>query len=423
MSKMMDMVMQTNKQVMDTMVAMRNMQHENQMLSKQMLELTREKLDGTIKREEQEMQGDGDTRRKMMRPRAVRPIIEEGVDDFSWNLFLDKWQRYKQAVGAEHRDEICAELRECCSPEVNRMLFEYIGAKELNSNSMDEAILLNHIKTVAVRSIHREVHRYHFNQITQGESEKVSKFVGRLNAQAILCDFNVECSCRERVSYAEEMVAQRLTSGAANPEHMTKVLGEAEDLKTLKQKVDRMISLETTEEAASKIRSTQPSHANPMKSSMYKRGQKQKLVDTSSDKKNNLDEESTDRVPRRDYRRSGDSRRPNNFRRSSDIQTRRCRGCGRSSHPNGKSMSRVDCPAWGQKCRGCNVTGHFEKVCARRSRASFAGGDGSASGEDFLTDCETEDEYWSEIEAEDTTCNSAARSADFRRDQPPEPHG
>ena len=215
---------------------------------------------------------DEDARKKMAaRPRAIRPIIEEGVDDFSWNLFLDKWQRYTLAIGVETEREICAELRECCSQEVNRMLFEFIGGKELNSTGMTEAKLLNHIKAVAVRSIHKEVHRYHFNQISQGESEKVAKFVGRLKAQAILCDFNVKCKCGDRVSYAEEMVAQRLTSGAANPEHMTKVLGEAEELTTLKEKVDKMISLETTDEAANKIRSPQPSHANPMKTSMYKR--------------------------------------------------------------------------------------------------------------------------------------------------------
>ena len=304
-----------------------------------------------------------DTRRKMTRPMAVRPIIEEGVDDFSWNLFLDKWQRYKQAIGVESEYEMCAELRECCSPEVNRMLFEFIGGEDLSSTDMTEMKLLDHIKAVAVRSIHKEVHRYHFNQISQGESEKVAKFVGRLKAQAILCDFNVKCTCNERVSYAEEMVAQRLTSGAANPEHMTKVLGEAEELTTLKEKVNKMISLETTEEAANKIRSSQPSHANPMKTLLYKRDQKQKLV--GADKKN-LDEELTDRIPRRpSFRRSSE------LRRSGVLRKRRCRGCGRSSHPHGKSMSRTDCPAWGQKCNVCNKTGHFASVCKGRYRASF----------------------------------------------------
>ena len=61
---------------------------------------------------------EGDYRRRIYRPKPIpiRPIIEEGVDDFGWNLFLDKWDRYKVTVGLEDERETCSELRESCSP-------------------------------------------------------------------------------------------------------------------------------------------------------------------------------------------------------------------------------------------------------------------------------------------------------------------
>lgn len=354
------------------------------------------------------------------RPRPIRPIIEEGVDDFGWNLFLDKWQRYKQMTGVEDEHEVCLELRDSCSPEVNRMLFEFIGADKLNDSHLTEAILLKDIKAVAVRSIHKEVHRWHFNQIAQDNSEKVTKFVGRLKAQAILCDYNVECSCGRRVSYAEEMVAQRVVSGVTNPEHQSKVLGEAEDLNTLKKKVDKLISLETTDEASSKMRLPFASRSNPIKSSQYKRDQMQKL--TGNDRKmvgedNGRMKRGRSQFPGRGrFQRSNDQR--SNDQRS-NARSKRCRGCGRSSHPNGKTMARKDCPAWGQKCNACQKENHFEKVCERRSRASFAGRDTSGSEEDYFT--ETEDECLSDYtdDGEAYSFADCSKSEDFRLRHPP----
>lgn len=388
-----------------TMEQLCNIQKENSDLHKEMMSMI--KSGGSFPQQGEsggmhfKQEEDGERRRRFNRPKPVRPIIEEGVDDFGWNLFLDKWERYKLTIGLQDDErEACAELRESCSPEVNRMLFEFIGADELKNEGMTEEALLNNIKSVAVRSIHQEVHRWRFNQIAQCDSEKVTKFVGRLKAQAVLCGFNVNCECGKRVSYAEEMVSQRLTSGVINPEHQSKVLGEAEQLDTLKKKVDKMISLETTDEASSKIRTPLSSRSNPIKTSQYKRDQKQKLIG-DAEKKPFGDAEKM---------RRGRTR----FRRPMDRK-RRCRGCGRSSHPSGKTMARQDCPAWGQQCKTCGKDNHFEKVCEKRSRASFAG-DTSGSEEDFFT--ETEDECFSDYaDYEESAANA---TQDFCRCHPPE---
>ena len=54
---------------------------------------------------------------------------------------------------------ICLELRETCSDAVNKLLYEFKGAPELNSDDLTEDRLLEHIKSVAVKTIHKEVHR------------------------------------------------------------------------------------------------------------------------------------------------------------------------------------------------------------------------------------------------------------------------
>ena len=75
-------------------------------------------------------------------PFVVRPIIEEGVDDFGWSLFLDKWERFKLMSKLEANHEICLNLRESCSPEINRLLFQFIGKVDLDSVALTEDKLL-----------------------------------------------------------------------------------------------------------------------------------------------------------------------------------------------------------------------------------------------------------------------------------------
>lgn len=302
----------------------------------------------------------------------------------------------------EDEHDICLNLRESCSPEINRLLFQFVGKVDLDNDALTEDRLLEYIKSVAVRSIHTEVHRWHFSQIIQQDSEPVAKFVGRLKAQAALCDFRVTCECNKSVSYGEEMVSQRLTSGIVNPEHQAKVLGEASELDTLKKKVDKLISLETTEDATNKIRMPISSRSNPAKSSQYKQDQKQTLVGLNE--RNN---------------RGRSRRRNQNFRR-------RCRGCGRYKHAEGKSLERKDCPAFGQKCHECGKENHFSKVCEKRkTRASFARSAGERLlGDTSGSDSDNESEYatdQSEIEdnSMESTFHYAAQAQDFCRCHPP----
>ena len=107
-----------------------------------------------------------------------RPQIQHDANDSDWALFVDSWTRYKTMARLHNADEIRNELRAACSKEIDKLLFNFIGADVLNSSTEEE--LLNHIKSVAVRGLHKEVHRQTFQSICQKEGEPKTHFLAGL---------------------------------------------------------------------------------------------------------------------------------------------------------------------------------------------------------------------------------------------------
>ena len=343
-------------------------------------------------------------------PKPIRPRIDMGADDLTWQLFLDRWNRYKLNAKLFDQQQICLELRNACEDPVDKALFEFVGTNRLNSSSLTEYDLLKYIKGVAVRSVHTDVHRWQFNQMTQQVGEPIAKFVGRLKAQALECNFNVTCcnaDCKQRVSYADEMVSQQLTSGAANQEHQTRLLSEAKTVNTLQKKVEKMMSFEVAETACSQLRVPTGSTSAPMKSNVSR-----------SPKPANRG-----RSPRMERGRS-------RFREGR-VGKPRCRGCGRTSHPNGKSLARKDCPAFGEACSNCGRDNHFARVCnderkpkqhrdfSPRTRSAYLRSDDEEECDDVMyysdadASCCSDSQYEAENE-EDVSRHLAARVPGFR---------
>lgn len=270
--------------------------------------------------------------------RPDRPIIESDIDDREWELFLDTWSRYKTMAGLTTDDNIRLELRAACSTEVNKMLFEFVGPTTLATCT--EAQLLAHIKSVAVKQVHHEVHQMNFHAMVQQENEPILHYASRLKAQAFLCKFEVKCECdpATTVCYADQMVAQRLVAGLSNMDHQRKILAEASTLVTLDDKIERLQLFETTDKSAGILHrtpSSPPSTAAPQRS-QYKKDQR-------PPKKGNSGDAPTE----------------------SDL----CRGCGGEKHAGG----RPTCPAFKTKCKNCKRKGHFTEVCERdASRANPA---------------------------------------------------
>ena len=265
-----------------------------------------------------------------------RPTIEPDSSDSDWALFVDSWERYKNMCKLREVSDIRNELRSCCSSEINKLLFDLIGSERLNTTT--ESDLMAHIKSVAVKGMHIEVHRQTFHAMKQSEGESITHFLARLRAQANFCNFIVQCSnatiCTQKVSYAEDMISGQMIAGLVNTEHQGKVLAQVATLTTLQQKFDLLVSLETTDQSRSKLKVPPTTPAPPSDSSFQKS----------------------------DYKRSKNP--PKN-----QDEIRPCTGCGKKSHP-GKSLKRKDCPAFNINCRKCGIKGHFEDVCKKSMEAN-----------------------------------------------------
>ena len=271
-----------------------------------------------------------------------RPTVNVDIDEREWALFIDAWGMYKKMchLAPTQVESIRLELRAACSSDVNRMLFEYVGATTLDASTEDQ--MLVHIKSVAVKTVHKEVHRMTFSRMVQDQGESVTSYVARLKAQAFLCRYEIPCTCctpPKMISYAEEEVSQQLLAGLRNQEHLQKVMAEAESLTTLDLKVKRLQVLETTEESASSLHNVTPPIAGTeaaLAKSQYKAGKV------------------ASKLP------------------SEEIL---CQWCGLGSHPNGKSLERKNCPANKKNCSKCQKKGHFARVCKSAAAAAATGED------------------------------------------------
>ena len=119
----------------DTMEGMKRMQtetsrvyEENNRLQSEMIQLLKEKNEA--KTEEANMTSHGETNGSFLnqsmttkgrpyRAKPTRPKVETELSDLEWQVFMDAWNRYKRLTELVEEEELCLELRECCSPGVN----------------------------------------------------------------------------------------------------------------------------------------------------------------------------------------------------------------------------------------------------------------------------------------------------------------
>ena len=275
-----------------------------------------------------------------------RPVVEANISDCDWALFEDSWRRYKVMAALTNVDNVRMELRAACSGDVNKLLFEFVGPEILDAASESE--LLGHIKAIAVKGLHKEVHRMNFSKLKQSDGESVTHYVARLKSQASLCMFNVKCSCDQNVSYAEEMVSQQLVTGLRDHEHQSKALSEATTLTTLQLKVERLQGLEATDESATKLHIPAAPTTSAAAKSAYKRA-------SETSRKTPMDPTKTPQT--------------------------KCNACGRTSH-YGRTMSLKDCPAAKKTCNTCGKEGHFAVVCRNAKTKASMSRDEAASLDD-----------------------------------------
>ena len=282
------------------------------------------------------MQQPNDQESPSRRYKPARPLITSDCTDNKWIIFADAWRRYKVMARLTDPDDIRNELRSACDPSVNEMLYNFVGPDILNTATEDE--LLSHIKSVAVKSVHREVYRQQFSSMRQGENESITRYISRLKSQAMLCDFVRKCDCPNhdcRTSFSEDMVMSQIITGLFNPTHQSKVLSDMARITTLQALTERLLTLESTSQATIHFRPeaglTTTGTTAPIRSD-YQRTKIKSIKQGQSS------------TPTQDIKKP-----------ISD----KCRGCGRNRHTTGRGQ----CPAQGQRCNACGKMNHFATVC------------------------------------------------------------
>ena len=166
------------------------------------------------------------------------------------------------------------------------------------------------------------------------------------------------------MSYCDEMIMQQLIGGLSNPEHQSRILAESETLKTLDMHINRLVSMEQTDDTQAKIRSEGHSRATPISS--YNKNKRQSLTEKS---KMNTKHGDDKMIRHETKRKEGYKDRRVNPKKF--FKNRCCRGCGKKNHGHGKSLARRDCPAFGEKCNYCGMMNHYEAVCDKRQSNAY----------------------------------------------------
>ena len=93
----------------------------------------------------------------------------ECVSEGERGIFKDGWKRYKRMTALTDTVRILDKLWECCGRQLNTRLVQMHSLEALGS--CDETNLLEFIKAVAVRGVHKKVCRAIFQGIQQQPGE------------------------------------------------------------------------------------------------------------------------------------------------------------------------------------------------------------------------------------------------------------
>ena len=121
--------------------------------------------------------GDADVNAsKSVKP--VRPSIDIETTEGEWAIFEDQWARFKRMAKLTTTVDIRDNLRQCCADQLNKRLFDIRGSAALDNASEDE--LLKWIKEIAVRGVHKEVHRTQLVKLKQKPGESINSYYGKI---------------------------------------------------------------------------------------------------------------------------------------------------------------------------------------------------------------------------------------------------
>ena len=302
----------------------------------------------------------GENASKSVKP--VRPSVDIETTEGEWAIFEDQWSRFKRMAKLTAIVDIRDNLRQCCADQLNKRLFDIRGSGALDNAS--EIELLTWIKEIAVKGVHKEVHRTLLAKLKQKPGESINAYYGKLKAESSLCDLrvaapatcgSVDCHCDNhgiQVSYQDDLVATQLIAGLYNSDHQAKVLSESANLPTLDDKLQRLLVLEKSDTSLSSLNESAGGIVN------------------SNVAKGNFTKRDKFIKPRgRRYQR-----KPPGGQSTSDVGTRNdsnenCDVCGKK-HPQCRACQGYHkCTT---QCNTCKGMGHIRNCCPTSAQVSVA---------------------------------------------------
>ena len=216
---------------------------------------------------------------------------------------------------------------ECCDESLRKDLTRStIGS--LTDKTEDQ--VLEAIRILAVREENIMVAHVTLSHMCQDRDETIRSFGARLQGQASVCRFTIDCpNCTHKVDYTETILRDVLCRGLQDSDIQLDLLGHTNQDMTLEEIFRFIEAKEAGKRSITRLLDTQAASAIR---STYNKNRKEALVENSTKATN---------------------------------QSKICSYCGQKGHGE-KSNPRIrksSCPAYGHKCGHCSRLHHFDHVC------------------------------------------------------------
>ena len=161
-------------------------------------------------------------------PKINRPIVDIGIDQEEWNMFIIRWNQFK--IGSNIGEDCAAlQLFQCATEALGKLL--------LQSNRFiaegSEADLSKAMEALSVIKVSKGARRAELMKLTQGADESIRTFAARVQGKAQTCGFVTkgQCNCGEtfEINYTAEVIKDVIMAGISDIEIQTSIL-EMEDL-------------------------------------------------------------------------------------------------------------------------------------------------------------------------------------------------
>ena len=266
--------------------------------------------------------------------KVKRPSISASGSSEEWTYFTQRWSEYKAATHLTGRD-IIYQLLECCDEALRKDLTRTFGSL----SSSDETVVLQNIKTLAVRQENIMVARVRLQHMRQDRDEPVRAFAARLKGQAGECNFVKTCTntaCAIDIDYSDDMIRDALLQGIADDEIRLEILGHSNQKLTLEETLQLIEAKESGKRSAGHLL-TGTDTTTAAATSSYRRQERSRLQGQPH---------------------------------TSPQSNASCDYCGKPGHGNGRKVRMRLCTAYNHTCTKCGILHHHENVCRKSQRPS-----------------------------------------------------